>query len=115
MSNVRVGVIGLGSMGNLHVGYLHEIDGALLTAVCDPDVERTKKTAGSLVDVRAKADARLTDRVADPQALGRFATYQALLDSKLVDAIVIATPHFQHPEIAMAAFERGVHVLSEKP
>ena len=115
MSNVRVGVIGLGSMGNFHVGYLHEIDGALLTAVCDPDVERTKKTAGSLVDVRAKADARLADRVADPQALGRFATYQALLDSKLVDAIVIATPHFQHPEIAMAAFERGIHVLSEKP
>ena len=34
---------------------------------------------------------------------------------KLVDAIIIATPHFQHPEIALAAFERGMHVLSEKP
>jgi predicted dehydrogenase len=115
MRNVRVGVIGLGSMGNFHVGYLHEIDGALLTALCDPDVERVKKTAGGLAEIREKADPRLASRVADPQAVGRFSTYQALLDSKLVDAIVIATPHFQHPEIAEAAFERGVHVLSEKP
>ena len=115
MTNVRVGVIGLGSMGNFHVGYLHEIEGAVLTAVCDPDVERTRKVAEGLADVRAKADPRVAARVAEPQTVGRFATYQALLDSKLVDAIVIATPHFQHPEIAMAAFERGVHVLSEKP
>jgi predicted dehydrogenase len=115
MSNVRIGVIGLGSMGNFHVGYLHEIDGALLTAVCDPDPERARKATAGLADVRAKADPRRAARVADPQAVGRFSTYQALLDSKLVDAIVIATPHFQHPEIAMAAFERGVHVLSEKP
>jgi predicted dehydrogenase len=115
IANVRIGVIGLGSMGNFHVGYLHEIEGAQLTAVCDADAERAKKTAASLVDIRAKADARLASRVANPQAVGKFTTYQALLDSKLVDAIIIATPHFQHPEIAIAAFERGVHVLSEKP
>lgn len=115
MRNVRVGVIGLGSMGNFHVGYLHEIDGALLTALCDPDTERVKKAAEALAEIRDKADPRLASRVADPQAVGRFSTYQALLDSKLVDAIVIATPHFQHPEIAEAAFERGIHVLSEKP
>lgn len=115
MRNVRVGVIGLGSMGNFHVGYLHEIDGALLTALCDPDTERVKNAAEALAEIRDKADPRLASRVADPQAVGRFSTYQALLDSKLVDAVIIATPHFQHPEIAEAAFERGIHVLSEKP
>jgi predicted dehydrogenase len=113
--NVRVGVIGLGAMGNFHVGYLHEIDGALLTAVCDADPERAKKAAESLVGIREKADARLASRVANPQTVGQFKTYEALLDSKLVDAVIIATPHFQHPEIAIAAFERGIHVLSEKP
>ena len=115
MTNVRVGVIGLGSMGAFHVGYLHEIDGATLTAVCDPDAGRVDKVADGLAGVREQADPRLAPRVADPRAVGRFGTYQALLDSKQVDAVVIATPHFQHPEIAEAAFGRGLHVLSEKP
>lgn len=115
MTNVRVGVIGLGSMGKFHVGYLHEIDGAVVTAVCDPDPEQVKKAVEGLAGAREKADPRLASRVADPQAVGQFSTYQDLLNSGLVDAIVIATPHFQHPEIATAAFERGVHVLSEKP
>ena len=113
--NVRVGVVGLGAMGNFHVGYLHEIDGALLTAVCDADPERAKKAASGLAEIREKADPRLASRVANAQTVGQFKTYQSLLDSKLVDAVIIATPHFQHPEIALAAFERGIHVLSEKP
>ena len=115
MSNVRIGVIGLGAMGNFHVGYLHEIEGAQLAAVCDAMPGKAEKVADGLADVRAKADARLASRVSDPKSVGRFTTYQELLDSKQVDAIIIATPHFQHPEIALAAFERGVHVLSEKP
>jgi predicted dehydrogenase len=60
----------------------------------------------------------------DPNTLGRitqkhdvpgFATHTALLDSGLVDAVVIATPHYFHPPIAIDAFARGIHVLSEKP
>jgi predicted dehydrogenase len=38
-----------------------------------------------------------------------------LIKSGLVDAILIATPHYDHPPIAKAAFARGIHVLSEKP
>ena len=32
-----------------------------------------------------------------------------------MDAVIIATPHYFHPPIALDAFARGVHVLSEKP
>ncbi len=39
----------------------------------------------------------------------------ALLDSGTVDAVLIATPHFDHPSIAVKAFEKGLHVLCEKP
>jgi predicted dehydrogenase len=115
MSNVRIGVIGLGAMGGFHVSYLHEIEGAQLAAVCDAMPGKAEKVAAGMADVKAKADARLASRVTDPAALGTFSSYEAMLDSKQVDAIIIATPHFQHPEIALAAFERGVHVLSEKP
>src|SRR3712207_2989295 len=98
MSNVRIGVVGLGAMGTFHVNFLHEIDGAQVTAVCDAVPNKPGKIASNLADLRTKLDSRLASRVGDPQALGKFATYQELLDSKLVDAIIIATPHFQHPE-----------------
>jgi predicted dehydrogenase len=115
MDNVRIGVVGLGAMGGFHASYLHEIEGARLAAVCDAMPGKAEKVAAGMADVKAKADARFASRVTEPSALGTFSSYEAMLDSKQVDAIIIATPHFQHPEIALAAFERGVHVLSEKP
>ena len=44
-----------------------------------------------------------------------FSTHQELLDSGLVDAVIIATPHYFHPPIAIDAFARSIHVLTEKP
>ena len=38
-----------------------------------------------------------------------------LLNSKEVDAVIIATPHYDHPPLAIKAFSQGIHVLSEKP
>ena len=38
-----------------------------------------------------------------------------MMDSGLVDAILIAVPHYFHPVYAIKAFERGLHVMSEKP
>jgi len=47
--------------------------------------------------------------------VGRFNRYQDLVRSGDVDAVLIATPHFQHHEVALAAFDAGLHVLCEKP
>ena len=38
-----------------------------------------------------------------------------LIDSGLCDAVLIAAPHYQHPVLAKLAFEKGLHVLCEKP
>jgi len=96
-SPVRIGVIGLGNMGSVHVSYMDAIEGATLAAVCD-------------------ANPAAADRVALKfPGLAKFTTYEALLDSKTCDAILIATPHYQHPVITDAAFARGIHVLCEKP
>jgi predicted dehydrogenase len=97
MEKVRVGVVGLGNMGSFHVSYIDSIDGAALAAVCDADPSRVERAVA-----------------ANPRLRG-FATYQELLDSGAADAVVIATPHFQHGEISRAAFARGIHVLCEKP
>ena len=44
-----------------------------------------------------------------------YDNYLDLLDSGEVDAVVIAVPHYLHPEMAIAALERDLHVMVEKP
>jgi predicted dehydrogenase len=96
MESVRFGVIGLGSIGSRHLGYLNSLSGAKLAAVCD-------------------AHRPLAERLGQERSVPAFDSYQAMLDAHCVDAVIIATPHFQHPPVALAAFAAGVHVLCEKP
>ncbi len=100
MSEFRIGIIGLGGMGSSHAGYLRrgDVPGTRLTAVAD--------TAGERLDFAA-------DRYGDDVA--RFDNHADLLASGLVDGVLIATPHYFHPTIAIDAFKAGLHVLSEKP
>jgi predicted dehydrogenase len=68
-----------------------------LAAVCDVDLSRATRLAGSFSDVEATQDLR------------------DVLDDSEVDAIAVATPAGTHLEVAMAAIEAGKHVLVEKP
>ena len=95
MNSVRFGVVGLGAMGSHHISYLNSVEGANLAAVCDADAPRVEKNAKNGVK--------------------GFGTYQEMLSSGAIDAVLIATPHFQHGEIARAAFAKNIHVLCEKP
>jgi predicted dehydrogenase len=97
MDTVRFGVIGLGNMGSYHVNYIDALQGAKLTALCDIDPNRLETAAAKF-----------------PHA-SRFTDYQALIGSAEVDAVIVATPHYQHPEMTIAALEKGLHVLCEKP
>lgn len=100
MNPVRIGIIGVGNMGSFHIRYLtaDEVPGATLTAVCD-----------TAPDQLARARAMAGDGV---QA---FEHPDALFASGAVDAVIIATPHYFHPPLAIKAFEHGLHVMSEKP
>lgn len=96
MDNVRFGVVGLGNMGSFHVDSFPTIKGATLAAICDASQK-------NLENVGKKTDAR------------RFGDYREMLAAGAIDAVLIATPHVLHPDIALAAFDKGVHVLCEKP
>lgn len=100
MDVVRIGIIGIGTMGSHHAKYFMkgEVPGAELAAVCDTDPKRLEWAAKEL-----------------PEGVKRFGDSDALIDSGDVDAVMIATPHYDHPPIAIAAFAKGLHVLSEKP
>ncbi len=100
MDKVRVGVIGIGNMGSEHARYIAagEIPNAQLTAVCDINprrLELAKDHLGEKVQTFEDAD--------------------ALFASNVVDAVIIATPHYDHPPLAISAFQQGLHVLIEKP
>jgi predicted dehydrogenase len=99
MNTVRIGVIGLGNMGSHHVRYLAagSVDGARLGAICDIE-------PGKLDGMAAVAG-----------GVPRFGSATELIKSGSCDAVIIATPHYDHPPIAISAFEAGLHVLTEKP
>ena len=94
--DVRVGLIGLGSMGRNHLRILASMDGARLVAVADPD------------------EAALAAATASTGALG-FAEPLALLAEAELDAVVIAAPTTTHVGLALAAIDRGIAALIEKP
>lgn len=100
MDILRIGVIGIGNMGSAHAVQVFDgrVEGAVLTAVCDLSAER-------LNWARERFGAKVS----------MYEDYGKMLDSGEVDAVVIATPHKLHPVIAEAAFQRGLHVLTEKP
>jgi len=100
MEPVRIGIVGLGGMGSHHANYIvkGEVPNTRLTAVCDVAPERlrwAKEHLGEDIAVFEDAD--------------------AFFAAKAADAIIIATPHYFHPPIAIKAFEHGLHVLTEKP
>ena len=100
MEIVRVGIVGLGNMGSAHAETIAEgkINGMRLAAVCDIAAPR-RDWAHKMF----------------PADVGIFADYTEMLHSGTIDAVIIATPHYLHPVIAIAAFESGLHVLTEKP
>ncbi|MFN7016689.1 MAG: Gfo/Idh/MocA family protein [Fimbriimonadales bacterium] len=97
MQVVRFGVVGLGGMGLGHCRFVQErVPEAALAAVCDTHADRAQ-AAGEQFGVPY------------------FTSHEAMFQSGLVDAVIIATPHCAHAPVAVSAFEHGVHVLVEKP
>jgi predicted dehydrogenase len=48
-------------------------------------------------------------------AVAFFSDAIAMMDSGMIDACIISVPHYYHPPYAIAAMQRGIHVMSEKP
>ena len=74
------------------------VENLKLVAVCDVDEAKRQ---------------RLTDTFGD--AIEIFDDYHKMLDAHVVDIILIAVPHYLHHVVAIEAFEKGYHVLTEKP
>jgi predicted dehydrogenase len=94
--NMKVVLIGAGSMGRNHARVLSELPGVLLAAICDEDLA----TAG---EVAARYGGAI------------YTDYHRMLDEVKPEAVIIAVPTALHMEVALYALEAGAHILVEKP
>ena len=99
MRKVRTGIVGYGNMGSAHGKYV--IDGLVpdmeITAVCDKNPSRLEAAKERFPDAALFTDA------------------EEMYSSGACEAVIIATPHYDHPKLAAGAFRHGLHVLVEKP
>ncbi len=93
---VKLAVIGLGNMGSFHVRDLANMENVDLAAICDIDREKA-------------------DRYGEQFHVPAFYDYRDMLEKASLDGVIIATPHYDHTPISVDAFQRGLHVLTEKP
>lgn len=98
--NVRLGIVGIGNMGWGHVEYLMKgaVPQCTLTAVADIDPARLDRVRGAY-----------------GEKVEYFDSAEKMIKSKKIDAVIIATPHYDHPPLCIMALESGVHAMSEKP
>jgi predicted dehydrogenase len=92
----RLAVVGVGNIGRSHAGHIAALPNTELEAVCDINHARA-------------------DTYAQEYGAKAYYTHQDLLKNASLDGIVIATPHYEHVQIAIDAFAQGIHVLVEKP
>ena len=100
MGKVRLGIIGIGNMGSSHAKNI--IEGKT------PDIELT-----AVAD--RKEDRRKWAKETLPESVKIFTEGTELMDSKVCDAVIVAVPHYQHPELTIYGLQHGLHVLCEKP
>jgi len=96
MKSIRYGIVGVGGMGSGHANTIQRIDEASLGAVCDI-IPEVANSVGEQFEVPFCTD------------------YHKLIDRDDIDCVIVATPHYFHPDIAIYAMEQGKPVISEKP
>ncbi len=95
---IRLAMIGTGHRGWAHLAILQSLPAFQVVALADPTPDWLDKAAGLAPGAKTYAD------------------YRKMLDErKDLDAAVVCTPNFLHAEPTVAAFERGLPVLCEKP
>ena len=92
----RIALVGLGTMGRNHMRVLNELDDVTLVAVCDEDPS-------------------IVSAVREKHGMHGYSSWREMFDREDMDAAVVAVPTRFHREVGLAALDRGLHVLVEKP
>ena len=96
---IKIGIVGIGNMGSNHLANIVKgaVTGMEVRAICDISEERKQFAEKNYKDVPF------------------FKNAEEMYKSGLINAVVIAVPHYDHPSLAIKAFEAGLDVICEKP
>ena len=108
MNQIKVGLAGLGFMGQVHFGCYGNNPNARVVAVCDSNA--SKLTGQTAIEGNIEGAAPL-----DLFGLRATSNFQYLLDDPEIELIDLCLPTPQHARAAIAALEAGKHVMCEKP
>ena len=100
MNKVRLGIIGLGNMGTDHSKNL--INGGA------PELE-----LAAVADLKESRRSWAKENL--PDTVQIFESGDELIEKGDIDAVLVATPHYDHPRLVIKALNQGLHALSEKP
>ncbi len=100
MKKIRLGIIGIGNMGTSHIDNIVTkklVPNVELTAIADRSQSRRDWAKENLPGVEI------------------FTEGSDLIENGSVDAVLVAVPHYGHPELSIMAMKKGLHVMCEKP
>ena len=93
---MRVSVVGCGAISRNHLKVLKGLKGTVISSVVDTKKDRA-------------------DAAAKKYGCKAYYDFDTMLKEDKPDCIHICTPHYLHVPMAVAALEKGIHVLCEKP
>ena len=102
MNKIRYGIVGLGNQGttyNCRIFDENKIENGIVTALCDIDENKIERMKNLTIN----------------KDLKYFTSYIDMLDSGLIDAVLIEVPHDLHPEMTISALKRNINVIIDKP
>jgi predicted dehydrogenase len=99
MRKIKFGIVGMGNQGNHYANLLKDgkIENGVLACVCDNNSVKLENAKNKFTEIKYYSD------------------YKEMLDSGECEAVLVETPHYQHPEIVMECLKRGIHVICDKP
>lgn len=106
LDTVRIGFVGVGGMGTVHVENLVQIEGARLTAICDIDEAHAAGAAGIITRAGQPGPALYTRGPRD---------FERMIAEQELDLVYTATPWEWHVPVCLEALRHGRHAATEVP
>ena len=102
MNKVRFGIVGIGNQGTYYANLLkdNKVDNGVLVGLCDNDPQKLQIAK---------------DKFGSVEGTKFYDNYLTMLDEGVCDAVLVETPHYDHPEIVIECLKRNINVICDKP
>jgi 1,5-anhydro-D-fructose reductase (1,5-anhydro-D-mannitol-forming) len=106
---VKMGIIGLGMMGQMHFNFYKSVNEVKVTAVCDIDENKLKSSGGVAGNISSG------ENILDLTGIRLYTDLDKMLADGDLDAVTIVVPTYAHADCTIKALKAGLHVFCEKP